>query len=283
MKDVRTIVMSMLTFMIMLAWPEIAVSQWGSVSGNGNVVTQDRNVPAFTGIEVSCSADVYIKQGGSQAVKVKADENLLNLIKTDVSGGVLEIDIDGNIRNAKIMEVYVTVVNLDKVRINGSGDVKSEGIIKGMSCEIDINGSGDVNLELDVKSLESSINGSGDVDVSGVSGAFKLRVAGSGDFTAEQLRLTNGNINVQGSGDIKLSGSADKIIIDHSASGDVNLYSLNAVDVDARTNGSGDVVVNVSGILKVRLSGSGDLTYTGQPKSVDVSSSGSGEVYHRKN
>lgn len=281
MKNLRLVVLSIILLATMLMSPELAVSQWSGKSGNGNVVTQDRNAPSFSGIVISCSADVFIKQGGSQAVKVKADENLLELITTNISGGVLEIDIDGSIRNAKTLEVFVTVVNLEKVKINGSGNVKSEGIIKGSSCEIDVNGSGDVELELDMKNLETTINGSGDVDVTGVSGEFRLKIAGSGDFTAEQLRLTTGNIYVQGSGDVKLSGSADKISIEHSASGDVNLYSLNVVDVDAKCNGSGDVVVKVSGNLKVRLSGSGDLTYMGEPVSVDVSSSGSGEVYHR--
>lgn len=275
------IVLSIFLMSAMLMSPKHAVSQWSGRSGNGNVVTQDRSVSSFSGIEISCSADVFIKQGGSQAVKVKADENLLELITTDVSSGILEIDVDGSIRNAKTLEVYVTVVNLEKVRINGSGNVKSEGVIKGSSCEIDVNGSGDVEMDFDVKSLETSINGSGDVDVTGVSGEFRLKIAGSGDFSAEQLRLTTGNIYVQGSGDVKLSGSADKIFIEHSASGDVNLYSLSAVDVDARCNGSGDVVVKVSGNLKARLGGSGDLTYMGEPTSVDVSASGSGEVYHR--
>jgi len=281
MKNVRIIVFSVSICLMILAFSKTAVSQWNSRSGNGNVVTHDRQAPGFSGIEISCSADVYVKQGVTQAVKVKADENLLDLIKTDVHGDILEIDIDGGIKNAKTLEVYVTVVNLENIIINGSGNIKTEGLIKGMAMDIDINGSGDVKMELDVKNLQTSINGSGDVELTGVTGEFKLKVAGSGDFTADQLRLTNANINVQGSGDIKLSGSAEKVIIEQSASGDVNLYSLNAVDVDARTNGSGDVVVSVSGNLKVRLGGSGDLTYNGTPKSVDVSSSGSGEVYHR--
>lgn len=281
MRNVRMMVYGPTMLLMMTFFTQVAVGQWNSRSGNGKVVTQDRQVSGFSGIEISCSADVYVKQGGSQAVNVKADENLLELIKTDVRGDILVIDIDGGIKNAKTLEVYVTVTNLENVKINGSGNIKSEGVIKGIALDIDINGSGDVNLDLDMKSLETSINGSGDADISGVSGEFKLRVAGSGDFSADQLRLTTANIHVQGSGDIKLSGSAEKVIIEQSASGDVNLYSLNAVDVDARTNGSGDVVVSVSGNLMVRLNGSGDLTYNGVPKSVDVSSSGSGEVFQR--
>jgi hypothetical protein len=276
--------LSMLSFamlMVMLLVSDQVIAQWKSVKGNGKVETRERRVSDFSGIKISCSADVFLKQGNSNAVTVRADENLIDMIETDVRGDVLNIDIDGNIRNVEVLEVYVTVKNLQKVLINGSGDIESENAITGVDFEIQINGSGDVELELDVKNLETKINGSGDVEVSGVQGNFDLQVAGSGNFEAEKLRLNECHIKINGSGDVKMKGSADKLFVNQSASGDVNLYSLTAGDVEATASGSGDIIVSVAGRLKARLSGSGDLTYKGEPLSVDVSASGSGEVYHR--
>ena len=276
--------LSSLTFLMLLVMffvSEQAIAQWSSVRGNGKVVTIERTVSDFSTVKISCSADVFLKQGKGNTIKVRTDENLQEMIETDVRGGVLHIDIDGNIRNVEVLEVYVTVSNLDKVVINGSGDIESENTIEGMDFEIQINGSGDVELDLAVKSLETKINGSGDVEVSGVQGNFGLHVAGSGDFYADNLRLNECDIRINGSGDVKLKGSVDKLYVNQSASGDVNLYSLTAGDVEATASGSGDIVVFVTGNLKARLSGSGDLTYKGEPTSVDVSSSGSGDVYHR--
>jgi len=281
MKIKKLSALSMVMLLTLLLISDQAIAQWKSVRGNGKVVTQERKVSDFSGIKISCSADVFLKQGSSNAVSVRADENLLDMIETDVRGETLNIDIDGNIRNVEVLEVYVTVSKLQKVVINGSGDIESENAISGMDFEIQINGSGDVELDLDVKNLETRINGSGDVEVSGVQGTFDLRVAGSGDFDAENLRLSEGYIQINGSGDVRLKGSADQIFVSQSASGDVNLYSLSAEDVEATASGSGDIVVSVAGKLKARLSGSGDLTYKGDPTSVDVSASGSGEVYHR--
>jgi len=258
-----------------------AFAQWKSVKGNGNVVTQERSVGDFTGIKISCSADVILTQGDKNAVVVRTDENLLDLVETVVHGDVLHIDINGNIRNVEVLEVYVTVKNLQKVVVNGSGDVESENTIKGIDFEIEVNGSGDVELDLDVKSLTAELNGSGDVEISGVHGNFELSVRGSGDFDGEDLQLNLCNIRVLGSGDVKLQGSADKVKVEQSASGDINLYNLKSNDVSVSTAGSGDVVVFASGSLKVRLSGSGDLTYKGEPQTLDVSSTGSGDVYHR--
>lgn len=281
MKTSKIQVSAVVLMLMLLLVSGQANAYFSRVSGDGKVITQDRNTSPFSAINISCSADVYIRQGNSEAIKVKADEDVINQITTNVNGDVLEIDVKGNIWNVEVMEVYVTVKNLEKVVISGSGDVKSDNTIEGIDFAVNINGSGDVVLDLNVKSLETKINGSGDVKVSGVQGNFNMKVGGSGDFIGENLRLELCEIEVNGSGDVRLSGTANLVKIRQSASGDVNLFNLPAENVEARTNGSGDVVVFVNGSLTANLGGSGDLTYKGEPKNVDVSATGSGEVYHR--
>lgn len=258
-----------------------AQAQILGVRGSGNVITEDRQVGDFTVIEVVGSADVVIRQGDESRVQVHADQNLLEFITTEVRNGTLVIGGEGRVRSYKKFEVHVTIARLDRVKIMGSGDVRSEGALSGNDLEIAIYGSGDVNLQLDHKSLTTNINGSGDVTVSGIAGSLAVTVMGSGDFTASDLRLEKCTLKVMGSGDMKLSGRASLVEIESFASGDINLHNLTAEDVDARIFGSGDIVINVSGNLKARLMGSGDLTYRGDPVSVDVSSMGSGSVYRR--
>lgn len=281
MKNLKLFI-GIFTTLIMLLIADTAFAQWGrGTKGNGNVVTEDRTVGDFSGIKLNCSADLTIIQGKSNAIKVKADENLLDQIETDVSGNTLVIDIDGNISQSTQMEVIVTVSDLHKIQVNGSGDVESENTITGVGIEIGINGSGNVELDLDVSNVEVGINGSGDVELSGVTGDFSLKVNGSGSFEGDNMRLNLCAVSVMGSGDVEIDGSAATVKINQSASGDINFYGLSAQDVTATANGSGDIVVSVTGNLSVKLRGSGDLTYKGEPKSLDVNTSGSGEVYHK--
>jgi hypothetical protein len=282
MKISKSVYLGLSALIMVLLISDKAIAQWGrAVKGNGNVVTQERQLGDFSGIKINSSVDVFVKQGSVNQVMVKADENLIDMIETDISGGVMKIDIDGSISRSRVMEVYLTVKNLDLIHINGSGDVESQGLIKGIDLDVSINGSGDVELDLDMKNVSASINGSGDVELSGISGDLTVKISGSGGFDAENLRLNLCDITVYGSGDVELIGSATRVQIEQSASGNINLYGLNAQDLTARGNGSGDMIVSVSGNLKVRLGGSGDLTYKGEPLSVDVSSTGSGDVYHR--
>ena len=268
--------------LILLLIADTAFAQWGrGVKGNGNIAKKECKVDDFSEIELNCSADLYITQGSNNKVVVEADENLIDMIETRVSGQTLKIDIDGRISRSTKLDVHVTVAELHRLQVNGSGDVESENTVSGIGLEVNVNGSGNIEMDLDVKNVDSRINGSGDIELSGVSGDFSLKVNGSGTFEGEDMRLNVCKISVMGSGDVEMSGSASEVEITQSASGDINLYNLRAENVIARGSGSGDMVVTVSGNLKVKLNGSGDLTYKGEPKMVDVSSSGSGDVYHR--
>ncbi len=251
------------------------------IRGNGNIVKQDRQLPAFTKIEVLGSADVIIRQGDHPAVQVHADENLIDMITTEVKKGALQISGEGKIRSYKKFEVHVTMERLDEIVISGSGDVESVGKIEGNEMTIAIFGSGDVSLDLDYKNLNTQINGSGDVRISGINGDLMLTVMGSGDFQADNLRLDNCTIKIMGSGDVKLAGRAATVKVESMASGDVNLNNLTAEEVEVKNFGSGDIITTVTGRLKVKLMGSGDLTYRGDPDKVDVSTLGSGSVYKR--
>jgi hypothetical protein len=254
---------------------------FSSLRGDGNVVTEERSTGDFNQIQLNASADVFITQGNENQIVVKADENLLEVIKTDISGNALKIDVKGNIRGYTALEVHVTIKNLQKVLVNGSGDVQSRNKLQVKDFEVSVNGSGDIDLDLDAVDVRTSINGSGDVNLSGVNGNFTLKIAGSGDFAGNDFNLNNCSISVFGSGDVKISGNAKFVEIDQSASGDTNLFNLQAQDISARINGSGDVIVTVSKSLKGSLNGSGDLTYKGNPNMVDVSAKGSGGVYKR--
>lgn len=59
--------------------------------GSGNVVAQKRSVPSVDRIELRGSAEVVVTVGGPRAVTVRADDNIVPRIHTDVVGDVLVV------------------------------------------------------------------------------------------------------------------------------------------------------------------------------------------------
>ncbi len=250
------------------------------VKGNGKVITEERNTGNFTGIKLTCSADLIISQG-STSVTVKTDENILKFISTKVKDGTLEIGVkkDG-FRSATTLEVHISIPNLESIKSLGSGDIDFKGTFKAKDLFIANSGSSDIDGNFDVTNLELKMNGSGDIDLEGIFGTFKVFSSGSGDLEAEGLKLEECYVKCSGSGDIELNGKANNLTVTISGSGDVSAYNLTTVNAIVNSSGSSDVTLNVVEKLQARLSGSGDVTYRGNAKA-DVTSRGSGEVYKK--
>lgn len=209
--------------------------------------TQDRHLTGFKGVDLQGSFDVYIIQGANESVKVEAPGDIMERIKTEVSGGVLKIYNKGNssdwnlnlFGSHKKVLIYVVAKDLNAITVSGSGDVYFKNGITTPSLKLRVSGSGDVNGKVQVKELETSVSGSGDVRVTGSAASSDVHVSGSGDFRGGDL-IT--------------------------------------VSTAVRVSGSGDASVNASTKIDASVSGSGDVHYSGNPKSVSKSKSGSGDI-----
>ncbi len=247
----------------------------------GNAVKETRNISDFSSIELVCSADLFITQGNTQSVVVEADEELMSHLFTEVVNGTLKVYIKKYRKNIHVAKVYVTVPNLEKVSLVGSGDMTFTEVFKTKDFKIKIVGSGDLNAPLDAKNVEVSIAGSGDVKLSGIKGDFQINVGGSGDTYAKDLQLNNCDLSVAGSGDINLEGSSSKLVVSIAGSGDIEAENFKAVDVHAKVAGSGDIKVTAVESLSGSIVGSGSIYYYGNPSKATVNTVGSGRAIQR--
>ena len=217
-------------------------SSCSKITGEGPVVTETRNVANFTGIDLRCSADVYYKQDAAYKVEVNAQQNILDVLITEISNGKLVVRYknDVSVKSDHKTTVVISSPEANSFRISGSGDIKTTGSLTPSNLNLDISGSGNILLtELTTGYIDANISGSGSIEASG------------GAITEEKL-------NISGSGNIDFSNVA-------------------AIKTSTTTSGSGGTKVNVSERLTVTISGSGSVYYKGNPV-VSVNISGSGKV-----
>jgi hypothetical protein len=218
-------------------------AQWNkTVTGDGNVVTKERDTKSFTGVKVSSGIDVFLKQGDKMSITVEADENLHEYIMTDVRDGVLNVWSDANIRKAEMERVYVTMKEINSLRTTSAGDIKCETPIKTDKMELSASSAGDIKMEVYAKEIE---------------------------------------VDISSSGDITLSGEADSMEADLSSAGDLNAYELKVREADISVSSAGDADVNVTERITARASSAGNINYMGNPKYVDGHSSSAGGIHKR--
>jgi hypothetical protein len=210
-----------------------------AVAAGGESTTATRSVSEFHTIQSSISADIYLSQGSSPQLKIEAEESVMKLITTEVSGGKLMIKSERNFSSNKPIKIWLTAKEIRAIGLMGSGNVKGETPISGESLEIQIMGSGDVEMSVSVKNLETSIAGSGNVRLSGKADRHELSVAGSGDVSAQDLQTVKTKAEISGSGDCKVDAK-DELEVSVSGSGDV-AYKTEPARLKTSVSGSGDV------------------------------------------
>ena len=104
-----------------------------------------------------------------------------------------------------------------------------------------------------------------------------IRLTGSGSVTAAGITTPALSTDISGSGDITIDGSATSQTVTLSGSGDYRAGHLVTQSSTAAIAGSGTIAVQVLDVLEVGISGSGDVSYTGDPR-VSQDISGSGEL-----
>ena len=209
-----------------------------SVKGSGDIITVERDVSMFDSIVLKGSPDVYINVGPNLTVTVTADDNVVDLIKTESRNSELVIEIEKSIRTKKTPRIDITVPYLEKALVNGSGDIFIQNF-DAETMELNVNGSGDIKAEGNCKTLEVAVNGSGDIACKGNSKTVYANVNGSGDLKLKKFMAEDVNAEVNGSGDINIfaNKSFDGFV---SGSGDIRCYG----DPEFRKNkvkGSGDI------------------------------------------
>src|SRR5690606_5796800 len=100
-----------------------------TVTGNGNITEQQRSVDSFEKVKVKRGLNVFITQGESEKLMVRADENLLEYIETDVEDNTLTITTSANIRNPKSLKVFVTITDISEINATAGSNVDSEEMI----------------------------------------------------------------------------------------------------------------------------------------------------------
>ena len=207
--------------------------------GKGPSKTETRSVSDFRTVEAKVPGKIEVRVGDKFSVEVQAQENILPLLKTEVTEGSLQIYFSENVSDVEDLLVRITAPAYEGLGVSGSADMEVLSPIRGNEFYLSIGGSGSISMpETDVSTLNCTIAGSGDLEVGGRAQSAFFDISGSGDIQAKKLEAGSGKANIAG---------------------------------------SGSVTCNMKESLKANIAGSGDIFYTGTA-SVETSVAGSGTV-----
>jgi hypothetical protein len=187
------------------------------IRGSGDIITEEREVREFNEIKSSGSFDIFIEVGPARSVKITFDDNLIDIIETDVRGKTLRIGNEESYSSDRVCKVEITIPELEAVSLSGSGNVEVKNL-KGDAFECSISGSGNIEVAGEVREVELKISGSGEIEAEDlVADDAYVKISGSGDVRLQARESLEGRVS--GSGSIYYSGNPQSLSTNVSGSG----------------------------------------------------------------
>jgi hypothetical protein len=210
------------------------------VRGDGNVTVEQRTInDSFTAIKATEGLDVYLTQSNEESISVEADNNLQDIIITEVIDGVLKIHTKKNIGKSKSKKVMVSFKDVSSIIATSGSDVYSTNTITTENLELETTSGSDMKLSVNTTTLN--------------------------------CKSTSGS-------DLKLSGKTIKLIAEATSGSDIKAADLIAESSQVKATSGADITVNTSKELTAKATSGGDIKYLGNPEVVNKSDSSAGSI-----
>ncbi len=198
------------------------------VKKNGPVVTIERSLSEFEGLNMKGVGDVDVFNSTEDKIEITTHENVLEGISTDVLEGELVISMDGEFEEIDELSFSVYTTNqLSDIILEGVGNISYPGPV-------------------DKDNLEIILDGVGNINVSGITAQL---------VTARLLDV----------GNISLAGTSTTVDYSLRGVGDISAFDLIAEDGEALLSGVGNIQIYCTSTLNVSHSGVGQIQYKGNP------------------
>lgn len=210
------------------------------VDGNGNVVTKTRNISTdFNSVKASNGLEVVLEQSTNPSIKVEADDNLQEHIKTEIIDGQLKIYSDVNIHNAESKKVYVQIVKLNALETSSGASVTSKNVIENSTMTFSSSSGSEINVTVNASTV---------------------------------------NCKSSSGSELKIKGKADKLTTESSSGSEIDASDLNVKTALADSSSGSSISLDVSESLTAEASSGSSISYDSDPKNITKKVSSGGSV-----
>ena len=182
---------------------------------------------------------------------VNEKRNLANFNAIEV-GGIFEVEVVAQKEFSVEVEADDNLLQYIKTEVNGDTlEIRTEKSISPKSS---------IRIRISAPNIEN------------------LQVSGVSKVSVVNLKNETLKVDASGASKIKVDGETKNLEVELSGASKLDAENLKSENADIDGSGASNAAVNVSGDLKADLSGASKVTYTGNPKNLEKSTSGASSV-----
>lgn len=189
------------------------------VQGSGILKSEQRAVSGFSKVEVGGAIRIEVTAQKDFSVSVEADDNVLPLIKTEVSGDTLKIYREKGSSSKVGVKVTISMPDVKAINLSGASTAFISGA-KTDSLELEASGASKIKIDGEAKDLNSDASGASGID-------------------AENLRVENADVEASGASSTTIS-AIDELKADASGASTI-YYTGEPKNINQKSSGASSV------------------------------------------
>ena len=259
----KLIMIKFTAFLFLTTLTSCNIDMLNRIEGNNNVISINREINKdFTKVKVSTGIELIINQGSEVSLTVEADENLHDIIITEVEDGKLKIYTEKNIWKSASKKVYLTVNTLEELKASSGSSIKTSNVLNVTNLNVGSSSGASVNLDIKAINLNSKTS--------------------SGARANLDVNATNVISDSSSGSTMKIKGEASTHETEASSGSSINAYRLVSKNVTAKVSSGASISVYASENINGRASSGGSISFEGDPKIVTKNTSSGGSISSRK-
>jgi hypothetical protein len=240
---------------------------------NGKVITQERKTIPYSKIQVSDGWDLILSQGDEYSIKITANENLLDGLKTEVIDDVLIISSSTKAIKGKGIrkKVYLTFIEVNQITTNKDSDISAETTIKSDTLNIELNDDSDLdNVKFEGGKLIARLTGSSKMNMSFTDiKHIDTKVEGSSKISLTEIRTDTFKLILSSDSEANLVGYTKNFDVQASNESEIKASGLRVTNCLLNLFSSSKAEIIIEDTLDVTLSGNSELELIGSPNFVN--------------
>lgn len=166
------------------------------VEGSKNVMKETRKVSSFSKVQVEDAIKAKIAQGSKVKVEVRANDNLMDKIATEVTNGTLYVKYKGSVstKNA-VSEVFIQMPTVEHITLNDAVSAEVTDFTDLSTLRLDVNDASNLSISGDADVLDINVADAGNVrGFSFVADNCNVRVTDASQLSISCNKLLEGKV-----------------------------------------------------------------------------------------
>ena len=234
------------------------------IKGNKNIVTDERTFEFFSGIELNDKIKLTLKQSESSKLVIEADENLHDVVESDIEDGALVLSLNKRITSSKRFRLTLYVEDLDVIKLNDDSEILSDEKFDFFDLNMILNDKSDVEMHLEAQffSLESNEKSRGSITVKADSISLHMKESSKIKYTINTQKIT---VNYEGSSTGEFVGKTNDLVLLANDNATFKGNELEAKEIVLEGANSTNSYVNAKNNLVLTLQNKSKVYIFGSP------------------